>query len=205
MPIARPFIRDGIRHVAVAADSAWPNSGSGPFVVPAADNEPERNTYRAFAYNLAPSGTVNDLVVLGGAANTLIRLKSVIVSGTATAATNVPIYIFKRTAAYVGGTPTAITRVSADTTDPVSVASLNHYATAGATAGAGSMLDGARLNLAPAANGSIDRYMFQYTWQNDKAPNLRSATEFLAVGLGGTSFPAGGGLDVSLTWTEEAI
>ena len=72
-----------------------------------------------------------------------------------------------------------------------------------ATAGAGTMLDGCRLNLAPAANGSIDRFMFQYTWQNDKAPNLRGVAEFIGIGLNGTSMPAGGALDVALVWSEE--
>lgn len=197
MPLAFPILRDGNRQLAVQ------DATLGNLSIPAADNEPERNTYRAFAFGLAPTGTVNDLVALGGSATKLIRLKGVIVSGTATAATNVPIYIFKRTAAYVGGTPTAITRVAADTTDPASTATLNHYATAGATAGAGTMLDGCRLNLAPAANGSIDRFMFQYTWQNDKAPNLRGVTEFIGIGLNGTSMPAGGALDVALVWSEE--
>lgn len=201
MPNVTVNTRDQVRHLAVA-DPLAPN-GPGPFFIPAADNEPERNTYRAFAYNLAPTGAVNDLVVLGGSATRLIRLKGIIVSGAATSATNVPIYIFKRTAVYAGGTPTAITRVAADTTDPASTATLVHYATAGATAGAGTMLDGCRLNLAPAANGSIDRFLFQYTWQNDKAPNVRGVTEFLAVGLNGTSMPAGGALDVALVWTEE--
>lgn len=196
MPNVFAIIRDGIRSINV-------DDPAGRFVVPAADNEPERNTYRAFAYDLAPTGAVNDLVVLGGSATRLIRLKSVILSGTATSATNIGAYVFKRTAGYTGGTPTAITRTSADTTDPAATASLVHYAVAGATAGAGTMLDGCRLNLAPAANGSIDRPMLQYTWQNDKAPNLRGVTQFLAIGLNGISMPAGGRLDVSLTWTEE--
>lgn len=196
MPNVFAIIRDGIRSINV-------DDPAGRFVVPAADNEPERNTYRAFAYDLAPTGAVNDLVVLGGSATRLIRLKSVILSGTATSATNIGAYIFKRTAGYTGGTPTAITRTSADTTDPAATASLVHYAAAGATAGAGTMLDGCRLNLAPAANGSIDRPMLQYTWQNDKAPNLRGVAEFLAIGLNGITMPAGGRLDVSLTWTEE--
>lgn len=177
--------------------------GGQTYFIPSADNEPERNTYRAFIFDLAPTGAVNDLVALGGSATRLIRLKSVILSGTATSATNVGVYIFRRTAAYTGGTPTAITRTTADTQDPASVASLVHYATAGATAGAGTMLDGCRLNLAPAANGSIDRPMLQYTWQNDKAPCLRGVTQFFGIGLNGATMPAGGRLDVSLTWTEE--
>lgn len=198
MAASNTIIRDGLRHLNV-------KDAPNPYLVPAADNEPERPTYRAFSFGLNPSGTINDLVALGGAAGKLIRLKSVIVSGVATAASNIPIYLWKRTAAYTGGTPTAINKTSADTSDPASVASLNHYQAGMATPGAGAMIDGARLNIAPAANGSIDRFMFQYTWQNDKAPNLRSATEFIGVGLNGFTMPAGGGIDVSLCWTEEDI
>lgn len=201
MPNVTVNTRDQVRHLSVA-DPLAPN-GPGPYFIPAADNEPERNTYRAFAFNLQPTGAVNDLVVLGGSATRLIRLKGVSVSGAASAATNVPIYIFKRTAGYTGGTPTAITSTSADTTDPAATATLVHYAVAGATAGTGTMLDGGRLNMAPAANGSIDRFTAQYTWQNDKAPNLRGVTQFFGIGMNGTSFPAGGGLDVALVWTEE--
>lgn len=197
MPAANPIIRDGLRHLNVKDVPAY--------AIQAADNEPERPTYRAFVFGLAPTGVVNDLVALGGATGKLIRLKSLIVSGVATAASNIPIYLFKRTAGYTGGTATAITKTAADTTDPVSAVTLNHYASGAPTAGAGAMMDGARLNIAPAANGSIDRFMFQYTWQNDKAPNLRSATEFLALGLNGFTMPAGGNLDVSLAWTEEDI
>ncbi len=196
MPNAFPIVRDGIRSLNV-------DDPLGRYVTPAADNEPERNTYRSFSFGLNPTGAVNDLVALGGSATKLIRLKGVIVSGTATSATNIGLYIFKRTAGYTGGTPTAITRVAADSTDPASTATLVHYATAGATAGAGTMIDGCRLNLAPAANGSIDRFLFQYTWQNDKAPNLRGVTEFIGIGMNGVSMPAGGALDVALVWTEE--
>jgi hypothetical protein len=197
VPNAFPILRDGNRQLAV-------NVGEGlNFSIPAADNEPERNTYRSFVFGLNPTGAVSDLVALGGSATKLIRLKGVIVSGTASAATNIGLYVFKRTAVYTGGTPTPITRVAADTTDPAATATLNHYATAAPTVGAGAMIDGCRLNLAPAANGSIDRFLFQYTWQNDKAPNLRGVAEFIGIGMNGVSMPAGGALDVALVWTEE--
>ena len=203
MPLVRPSIRDGERILTVSDPSA-PN-GPGPYAVFAVDAEPERNTYRAFIFGLAPTGAVNDLVALGGAANVLVRLKSVTVSGTATAATQVPINVVKRTAGYTGGTPTAITRVASDTTDPASVATLNHYAVAGATAGAGSRFDGGRLNMAPAGAGAADRLELFYTYYNDKAPNARGSSQFLAVSLDGATFPAGGGLDVAICWTEEPL
>ena len=203
MPLVRPSIRDGQRILTVSDPSA-PN-GPGPYAVFAVDAEPERNTYRAFIFGLAPTGAVNDLVALGGNTGVLVRLKSVTVSGTATAATQVPISVFKRTAGYTGGTPTAIPRVASDTTDPGPVAALNHYAVAGATAGAGSRFDGGRLNMAPAGAGAVDRLELFYTCYNDKAPNARGSSQIIAVSLDGTTFPAGGGLDVAICWTEEPI
>ena len=41
------------------------------------------------------------------------------------------------------------------------------------------------------------------TWLNDKAPLVRAATESLCVSLNGQSMPAGGAIDIALTWTEE--
>jgi hypothetical protein len=40
---------------------------------------------------------------------------------------------------------------------------------------------------------------------NDKAPNARGSSQFLAVSLDGATFPAGGGLDVAICWTEEPL
>lgn len=175
-----------------------------PYFINSADNEPERNTYRAFVYGLAPVGAVTDLLILAGAAGKVIRLKSVTVSGAASAATNIGVYLFKRTTAATGGTPVAVTKTSADPTDPAASATLNSYAGGAPTVGTGTMLDGCRLNLAPAANGSIDRFMFQYTWQNDKAAVLRAATDAISVGLNGQTISGVSGLlDIGITWTEE--
>lgn len=178
-------------------------AGGGSYNIAAADNEPERNTYHAFIYNQTFAGTATDLIILGGTAAKVIRLKSIVVSGTATAASNIGLYLFKRTAAATGGTPTAVTKTASSTLDPAASATLFHYGTAAPTVGAGTMLDGGRLNLAPAANGSIDRLILQYTWQNDKAPMCEAATEYLSLGLNGVSMPAGGALDISIMWTEE--
>jgi len=179
-------------------------SGGNSYYIPSADNEPERNTYHGALFNLQPTGTVTDIIALGGAANKIIRLKEITVSGTATSATNIGLYIFKRTAVYTGGTATAVTRTASSTSDPASVASLNHYAVSPPIVGTGTMMKVIRLNLAPAANGSIDRFEWDFSWKNDKAPMCESATEFLALGMNGVgAMPAGGGLDISFTWTEE--
>jgi hypothetical protein len=178
-------------------------TGAGPYVL-GADNEPERATFGSFIFGLAPTGTMTDMFVLQGAVGKIIRVKSIIISGTATAATNLQIVLFRRTTAPTGGTPTAITRTAKDSLDGTANMVLNHYAAGTApTAGTGTMFDGGRLNFAPAANGSIDRLIFQYSWQNDKAFVLRGAAEWLCVNLQSATAPAGFGIDFSCLWTEE--
>jgi hypothetical protein len=59
--------------------------------------------------------------------------------------------------------------------------------------------------MAPAGAGAVDRLEFHYTCCNDKAPNARGSSQFLAVSLDGTTFPAGGALDVAICWTEEPL
>ena len=196
MPASVQRRGDGVR--ILQSDQA----GGTSYNIVAADNEPERNTYRAFIYDQTFTANPTDLIILGGSSTKIIRLKSIIVSGTATAASNIGLYLFKRTAAATGGTPTAITKTSSSVSD-TATASLNHYGSGAPTVGTGTMMDGGRLNLAPAANGSIDRLILQYTWQNDKAPLCEAATEFVALGMNGAAMPAGGKLDISITWTEE--
>jgi hypothetical protein len=176
--------------------------GYGPFIV-GADNEPERATYGGSIYGIVPPATPTDFVTLQGAAGKTIRLKSAIIAGTATAAANILINLIRRSAVNTAGTQTTVVGQSHDSSDPAASAVFK-YATANPTGlGAGVTLHQARLNLAPAANGSVDRLMWQFTWQNDKAPLLRSASEFFAINLNGAAFPGGGALDVDLLWTEE--
>lgn len=177
-------------------------TGVGPFI-PAADNEPERATYGAFLYGLVPPATPTDFVYLQGAGAKVMRLKSLILSGTATAATNIPVYLYKRTANYTGGVATTQSAGQHDTSDSASAATLKYFTTLPTGLGTGAIINGGRLNLAPAANGSIDRLMFQYAWMNDKAPVLRTSTDYLAINFGGLAWPSGGAIDVAFEWTEE--
>ena len=179
----------------------------GPYRVRGADNEPERPTYRACKYGMAPGGAVSDLVLLIGATDKVIRLKQISIGGVATAATNVRIDLIKRSAVDTGGTPAAWTAVPADSQDPASSAIIRDYA-GGTPAGLGTAVgtfDNIRINLGPASAGSADRAYFQYTWQNDKAIVLRGASECIALNLAGAALPAGGAVDVQFTWTEEEL
>jgi hypothetical protein len=172
--------------------------------VPITDSEPQRATYGLFVAGLAPAATPTDVIVLQGSATKVIRLKSIMIAGTATAAANVIAYLIRRSTANTGGTSTTPAGVLRDTGSDAVTATVRQYSANPSGLGtAVGTIDGGRLNLAPAANGSIDRLLFQYTWQMDQAMVLRGASEFLALNFNGAAWPAGGVLDISLMWTEE--
>lgn len=168
------------------------------------DNEPMRATYGAFITGFVPAATPTDVLAFGGSASKVIRIKSILIAGTATAASNIIVNLIRRSAANTGGSPVAVPAVSRDTSNDAALAAVSRFTAnpsgLGAAVGA---IDGGRLNLAPAANGSIDRLLFQYAWQMDQAFVLRGVNEFLAINLGGAAWPAGGALDISMAWTEE--
>lgn len=174
----------------------------GP-LVQSSDNEPERATYGCAVFNVTPAANPTDLIGIVGSATRTIRVKSIIVSGSATSATNIGVYLQKRTAVNTGGTSTAQTIAPHDTADGAATATVPLYTANPTGLGAGSVVHASRLNLAPAANGSIDRIFWQFTWLNDKGLVLRGSNELLMINLGGAAWPAGGALDVDLEWTEE--
>jgi len=180
-----------------------PNDGSGARW-PIADNDPGRASFGVFIPNVTPAATPTDILMIQGSASKTIRVRSIIITGTATVASNVQVIINRRATANTGGTSVAQTVVNRDRNDDpvtatVSVYSVNPTAL-GTSAG---VADGGRLNLAPAANGSIDRLLLQYGWFNDKAPVLRGVNDFLCVGLGGAALPAGGSFDFNVVFSEE--
>ena len=169
------------------------------------DIEPMRATFGAFSGDFTPAASATDVLQLVGSATKLIRLKSIYISGTATTATNIIVNIVQRTALNTGGTAVAITPFAHDPSDDAVAATLQYYIGNPAALGAGQIIRGGRLNLAPAANGAIDRLLFDWSWHNDKSPVLQSANQSICVNLGGAAVPSGGSLDISCEWIEEPI
>lgn len=202
MPSAKLRIVNG----ALVLDLKSPNSsfaGSGPFI-PMADNEPVRASYSGFVSNFVPAATPTDVFAIRCDGSRVIRLKSIILTGTATSASNIIVNLVKRSTLNTGGTPSAVPAVKADTGDDTSTVVVETYAAnPGALGTLVGVMHGCRLNLAPAANGSIDRVAMQYSWLNEKPPMLVGPTEQLAINLGGAAWPAGGALDIDFVYTEE--
>lgn len=171
-----------------------------------ADNDPLRATFSAFIPGISPaSNTPTDIVVLQGSNSRKVWLRQLIITGQANSATNVQILVNRRSAANTGGVLAPVTVTSRDSTDAGPTASLGYYTTQptglGSSAG---IADGGRLNLAPAANGSIDRLVIQQSWFNDKAMILNSASEFLCIGMNGVQSLAGiaANFDLNLVFSE---
>lgn len=172
-----------------------------------ADNEPlTRPAYNWTTTNFSPASPTTDFLTLTGSATKIVRLKQLILSGTATSASNVLVFVVRRSGTHSGGTASIQTAQPRDLRSPPATAVLRLY-----TANPASLatkigdLDAQRLNLAPAANGSIDRAMFQYTWLNDQAPTLRGVNDMFALNLANAALPAGGAYDISMTWTEDSL
>ena len=175
---------------------------------PISDNDPLRAAYACFVSGLTPAANPTDVVTIQGSASKIIRLRSLTFTGTATAASNIIINTVRRSSANTGGTFTTRFLVPRDQNDDpatavVSVYTANPASLGNQIGGASAITDGGRLNIAPAANGAIDRMALQYSWYNDKAPILRGVNDFLCVNLGGAAWPSGGLLDVNIVLTED--
>jgi hypothetical protein len=177
--------------------------GSGPFLY-GSDNEPERATYGASIFGVAPPANPTDFLTMRIGAAKVVRLKSIIIAGTATSAANILVALTRCTGLNTTPSVAAVSAIAHDGSDPNPFLTVE-YATANPAAvnGGALTLHRQRLNLAPAANGSIDRVIWQFTWQNDKAPVIRNANSQFAINLGGQAMPAGALLDIDLMWTEE--
>lgn len=197
-----PLVRAINGRMGLHAPNDFPNE-SAPFIQHT-DNEPMRATYGLFLPGVAPAANPTDVLVIAGSATKIIRVKSILLAGTATAAANVIARLIRRSAANTGGTASAPVGVTRDTSNDAGTAALQLYSANPTALGAAvGNVDGGRLNLAPAANGDIDRLLFQYSWQRDQAFVLRGASQFLCLNFNGDAWPAGGVLDISIMWTEE--
>lgn len=170
-----------------------------------ADNDPLRAAYATFISGFVPAANPTDILEIAGSATRIVRIRSILITGTATAASNIIINTVRRSTNATGGTPSTLTQVKRDNNDDAATSVIRTFAanpTVGTLIGTA---DGGRLNIAPAANGSIDRLPFQYSWMNDKAPILRGANDCLCLNLAGAAWPPGGALDINIVLTEDSF
>lgn len=168
-------------------------------------NENIRATYAYRAADITPALTATDVLALVGANGKAIRVSKIGISGSATAASLLDIYITKRTTLNSGGTFTNPTATKYDSLDPNPSATLVLYTANAASLGTGTGLEGDKIYLPAQATPAAEptHWMVDYTGLEAKPPILRNANESISINFAGQAIPAGASLYLYIEWTEE--
>jgi len=163
-------------------------------------------TYAYRAADITPVATATDVLALVGAAGKCIRITKIGISGSATAAALLDIYITKRTASNTGGTSTSPIATKYDSLDPTASATLMLYTANASALGAGTGLEGDKIFLPAQATPASEpsHWMVDYTGIEAKCPMLRNVNESISINLAGQALPLGTSLYFYIEWTEEA-
>lgn len=170
-----------------------------------ANTEGLKASYVYQSGSVTPAATATDVVVLKGATGKVIRVTSITVTGTATAAANLAVYAYKRTEANTGGTATQPTPTKMDSADAAASAVVDLYSANPSALGAGGVVAADLVQLPAATSPAFGAVSWVETFgtRNARALVLRGAAEALAINLNGASLPAGTALMVRIEWTEE--
>ena len=164
-----------------------------------------RPTYAYRAADFSPVAAATDVLVLTGAANKVIRVTKVGVTGSATAAALVDLYVTKRTTANSGGTSTNPTATKYDSNDSAPSATLTLYTANASSLGTGTGLEGdiVYLPASAAPAGEPSHWERFYGINGTKYPTLRSASESISINFGGATQPSGSRYYLYIEWTED--
>ena len=163
-------------------------------------------TYNYTIDNITPAANATDVLTLVGAAGKCIRITTICISGAATAAALLDIYITKRTSSNSGGTHSNPSANKYDSLDPAATAVLVLYTENPTILGTGSTLkvDKCYLPAQVAPAGEPTHLITDYTGLEAKCPVLRNAKESISINLNGQTIPDGTDLHLYIEWTEEA-
>lgn len=169
-------------------------------------------TYMASG-TFTPAATPTDLVTIFGSASKTVRVLSMVISTTNTAAGSQQFFLIKRSAANSGGTPVSATLVPMDSTDTGATATVQHYtanaASLGAAAGTINTVRVATPAAIPATwagitqNAGYELIPAGNTSKLDKFPVLRGTAQGLCINFNSVALVAGQTHAYTLVWTEE--
>jgi len=171
------------------------------------NNEGQTPTYAGCVTAYTPYATAQDVAVLFNPANsnTIIKVSRILVSGTATAAATLPLYLYFRSALNTGGTSTAINGNIYDSNDPASLGTLYSYSVLPTNNGTARLIRSNVLILANATTptGAAPPLV---TWEfgnlgNCRQPHIRPG-QCLALNLNGIAIPGGTSFYTTIEWSE---
>jgi acyl dehydratase len=179
--------------IVVASDQA---------AIPVSLSTPSQATYSAVALGIVPAASATDVFTITGSASKTISITAISIDGLATTSGAMKMQLMKRSSANTGGTSTAVTAVPFDSNDAAASATVLAY-TSNPIVGTpvGTLETFIQAFPSTAQTYSDDGNDFTYGTIG-KPIVLRGVAQTLAINLNGASAPAGGTLDIKMTWTE---
>ena len=173
----------------------------------------QKPTYSAAFIGLVPPASATDTICIAGSATKTIRVRKIVLSGTAGTLVTLPVTLIRRASVATGGTAASTTANPAntiskrDTTNATATAvPIAYTAVPTITDSSPTYLDSASLTLPVTSAGVVTVPLtFDYTNSNvalSQPPTLRGAAQQLCLNLNSVSV-ASGLLNGSITWTEE--
>ena len=168
--------------------------------------EPAR-TYSAARSAVAAAANPTDIFTITGSASAVVRVKSISISGIATADRNIDCILLKRSTENTAGTSTTLTAVPHDSANAAATAVVRSY-TANPTLGTlVGNINSVRLGVGVATPGNGDptqaRPEVLFSSRDSKQDIvLRGTGEVLAINLNGATV-AGNSFSCNVEWTEE--
>ena len=165
--------------------------------------------------SFTPVATPTDLVTIFGSASKIVRVRSMRIGTTNTAAGSQIFLLIKRSAVDTGGTAVSATLVPGDSANSAATATVQHYtanaAGLGTAVGTINTLKVASPVLVPATFAGIVQQseveVLPSYGQHSGLPQpitLRSASEGLAINFNGAALVSGQIHTYNVVWTEEA-
>ena len=169
------------------------------------------NNFHYAGLALTPVATPTDVILIQGSASAVVRVKSIKLSGAATAQGAIPVQLVRRSAAPTLGSAalTAITAGKLDTTGAAATAVVSTVGTANITTlgTAVATLQATRLGLPALSTGAAgDGQTVVWDFNSDPTDNLilRGTSDYLCINFNGATVPAGGVIDYVIDTAESA-
>lgn len=162
---------------------------------------PLKATYSASVNNLAPALTPSDIFTITGSASKTIKIHSIQIDATATAAAVIAVFLVKRSTANTVGTSTAPTVVPLDSTSAAGTATVRAY-TANPTVG--TLVGNIRSEklLVSTTTSAGETLLINFGNILGSPIVLRGIAEVLAFNLNAVTL-VGGSVNCFVEWTEE--
>ena len=174
---------------------------NGRMIVTNSPIDGAKTTYSTSA-TVVPTTAATDIFTITGSATKTIRVLKVKVSGVATTAQTISVFLLKRSTANSAGTSTAPQLVPHDSNSAAPTATVLGYTANPTTGTLVGNLRQDRFTFNLSTNTAQPPLVLDFGDRPGQAVVLRGVAQVLAFNLGGVSL-AGGSVSLSIEWTEE--